>query len=90
MIFDQTSVGWIIYQPGAAWFDETVRLTWLLRDLTNDGVDDLLVLLEMKGTALEHWLPPYRLYLLDTSSGRYDTLDIEYPYDEVVLAEVAF
>lgn len=88
IIFDQTPAGWMIYQPGSYSFDEVVALTWLLRDLTGDGIDDVLVLLQLKGTHFGGFSSPYQVYFIDISSGTYNILDVVYPYDEVMLAEI--
>ena len=89
VIFDQTPAGWAIHPTGLYPFDEVVQLTWLLRDVTDDGVDDLLVLLEIGETALADLWPSYKVFLFDTAVADYDLVHSISSYeDEVRLAEL--
>ncbi|MBK9053104.1 MAG: hypothetical protein IPL78_19995 [Chloroflexi bacterium] len=63
------------------WFS----LTWLLRDMTDDGVDDLLVLLEIGETALADLWPLISGLLFDTALAGYDLVRSVSSYEDEVV-----
>ena len=92
VILDQTQAGWMVYWPGSKEFEHVfspvINLTWTVKDMTDDGLNDLLVSLEYEDERRLGMTLKYQLFLIELGSGHFDYLDAEYPDQEMDLVEL--